>query len=242
MKMVLMLTVLLRYQSKITQMKKTFLTAFIVLAAVSVRSQDCKTCYYFDENATIETKTTLADGSLKESEMAKASRITSAGGQLNSFFTSVKYDKKGKPTEPQTAKIKCDKDGLRISFQMPVMDDGQQPKEMYLYYPNVMKVGQKLESEVEFVIKGKVKGKKMDVTFKITDRKVVGPARIATPMGNKDCIKISFDMDVKFKVLGIGMPMKLQVNEWYAPGFGIVKTEAYRDGKLEETSIITVKK
>lgn len=223
-------------------MKKRILTALLVLFIAFAKAQDCKTYYYFSENATIETRTILADGNLKEREVAKPTNVETKGNEITSVYSSTKYDKNGKAADPQIAKIKCDGNGLKISFQMPMMDDGMQPQEQYLFYPAGMKAGQQLESKVEFTINGKVKGKKMNVTFKIKDRKVVGSEKINTSMGMKDCMKIRFDLDVRFKVIGIGIPMKLEIHEWFAPGFGVVKTEAYKDGKLSETTTVTVTK
>lgn len=206
------------------------------------KAQDCKTCYYFSENTTVEARTILADGNLKEREVSQPASIEVKGNEITSVYSTTKYDKKGKAGNPQIAKIKCDGNGLKISFQMPIMDDGVQPQEQYLFYPAMMKVGQQLESKVEFAINGKVKGKKMNVTFKIKDRKVVASEKIKTPMGMKDCMKIRFDMDIKFKFIGLGIPIKLEIFEWFAPGFGVVKTEVYKGEKLEETTTVTVTK
>jgi len=223
-------------------MKTKKITALLLLIGAFAKAQDCKNYYYFSENTSIETKTVLTDGTFKEREVAKPTEVVVKGNEISSVYSSTKYDKNGKAGEPQIAKIKCDGSGLRISFQMPMMDDGVQPQEQFLFYPAAMKAGQQLESKVEFAINGKVKGKKMNVTFKIKDRKVVGPEKINTPMGMKDCMKIRFDLDVRFKIIGIGIPMKLEIHEWFAPGFGVVKTEAYKDGKLSETTTVTVTK
>ncbi len=39
---------------------------------------------------------------------------------------------------------------------------------------------------------------------------------------------------------GIGIPVNMVVNEWFVPGFGVVKTESYnKKGKLMGSTLLT---
>ncbi|RLD80340.1 MAG: hypothetical protein DRJ10_07545 [Bacteroidetes bacterium] len=77
--------------------------------------------------------------------------------------------------------------------------------------------------------------KMMTLTVNITNRKVEGFEKITTPAGTFDCVKISFDSDMKmiFKI-------KTSSVQWFAKDIGIVKSENYDEkGKLTGTSMIT---
>jgi hypothetical protein len=59
----------------------------------------------------------------------------------------------------------------------------------------------------------------------MTKRKVTGKESLTTPAGTWDCFTITYHSKMIFK-MGIGIPMNSDVTEWYAPGFGVVKTES----------------
>jgi len=69
----------------------------------------------------------------------------------------------------------------------------------------------------------------------IKNRKIEGKESITTPAGTWDCFKITYHSKVVVKI-GIGIPINANVTEWYASGFGVVKTEA-NGAKTEVTSI-----
>lgn len=93
---------------------------------------------------------------------------------------------------------------------------------------------------MEMHIEGKVNGKKTDVYFKVEDRKVWGEEKVNTPAGTYNAFKLSYNMDIRFKVMGMGIPMKVKVLEWYSPGVGVIKTESFnKNGQLEERSVLS---
>ena len=63
------------------------------------------------------------------------------------------------------------------------------------------------------------------MSVEITNRKVEGKESITTAAGTWDCFKISYHSKVLVKII-VGIPMNSNVTEWYAPGFGVVKTES----------------
>ena len=62
-----------------------------------------------------------------------------------------------------------------------------------------------------------------------------GKESITTPAGTWNTYKITYHNKVTMKI-GIGIPMNMDVTEWYAPGFGVVKTEA-SGNKMEITAV-----
>jgi len=95
----------------------------------------------------------------------------------------------------------------------------------YLGYPPNMKVGDALEDgEFDSDIKTQ-SGLGAHLEVNIKNRKVEGKESVTTPAGTWDCFKISYHSKIVVKI-GIGIPVNSDVTEWYAPGFGIVKSES----------------
>lgn len=64
--------------------------------------------------------------------------------------------------------------------------------------------------------------------------------KITTPAGSWDAYKITYNGLFRMQMAGIGIPMNMQVTEWFVPGFGVVKTETYsKNGKLMGSSLLT---
>jgi hypothetical protein len=79
-----------------------------------------------------------------------------------------------------------------------------------------------------------------DIDLYVRNRKAEAAESITTPAGTWNCIKISFEMEIVTRTAGIRIPIRITGNEWYAPGFGVVKSESFRkNGKLAGTSEIT---
>jgi hypothetical protein len=58
--------------------------------------------------------------------------------------------------------------------------------------------------------------------------------------GSWNRVRISFEMEMVSRAAGIPIRVRMKGNEWYAPGFGVVKTESFnKNGKLAGTSEIT---
>jgi hypothetical protein len=80
-------------------------------------------------------------------------------------------------------------------------------------------------------------GLKSTVSMVISDRKVAGKESVTTTAGTWDCLKITYNSKITIKTMGIGVPIKDEGTEWFAPGFGVVKTE----GKHGGTAITSIK-
>ncbi|RLD72009.1 MAG: hypothetical protein DRJ10_19000 [Bacteroidetes bacterium] len=75
----------------------------------------------------------------------------------------------------------------------------------------------------------------MTMTVNVTNRKVEGFEKITTPAGTFDCVKISFDSEMKmiFKI-------KTSSIQWFCKDIGVVKSENYnKKGKLDGSTMIT---
>jgi hypothetical protein len=101
----------------------------------------------------------------------------------------------------------------------------------FLNYPANLKEGQSLPDGA-FEMSGNANGMDMSLQYKVSDRKVAGKEKVTTAGGSWDCYKITYNMSLSMKMMGMNIPMEMVAAEWFAPGFGVVKTETSKDGKL----------
>ena len=121
--------------------------------------------------------------------------------------------------------------------QMEQMKTGEaKATDVYLEYPANMNVGDQLKDGQFNMDYESTSGLKSSIEISITERKIEGKETITTSAGTWECYKISAKNKIVSKIAGIGFPIKMDVIEWFAPGFGIVKTES-KTGKTEITSI-----
>ena len=105
----------------------------------------------------------------------------------------------------------------------------------YVEYPAMMKVGDNLkDASMEMTMDNK--GMQQTMSMTVTNRKVEGQEKITTPAGSWDCFKITNHTKVVTKVMGMGIPINMDLTEWYAPGFGVVKSQS-KYGGTEITAI-----
>lgn len=220
-------------------MKITFLTMLSMLASGGLQAQDCAGAFYFKEGQTVVYEKHDKNGKPAGRDVATVSNVKQDNGVSTARYSQVKYDAANKIKEEGYATVTCNASELRIGFQIP-QTNGSGSTEAYFSYPSDMRPGRELEAQLNMHVKGETKGKKMDVTFKIQNRRVLAEESVKTPAGIFKAFKIGYDMDVRFKVVGIGIPMKVKVLEWYSPGAGVVKTETFnKDGALEERSVLS---
>ena len=106
----------------------------------------------------------------------------------------------------------------------------------FLEYPATMKEGDALKDASFSMDFKSASGLSGHISIDMTNRKVAGKENVTTPAGTWDCYKITYHSKTVFK-MGIGIPMNADVTEWYAPGFGVVKTESGSGG----TEIVSIK-
>ena len=74
----------------------------------------------------------------------------------------------------------------------------------------------------------------------VRNRQAEAEESVTTPAGTWNCVRISFEMEMVSRTAGIPIRVRIKGTEWYAPGFGVVKTESFnKNGKLAGTSEIT---
>ena len=223
-------------------MKPLIALAFLFFSG-NIFSQDCSNYYYLQNNKTIEM--TISNKNGKESgkmtyvvsDSKKSGSITTA--TINSEFV----DAKGKSIAKATNDVKCENGVMQMNMKtfIPAVQQEQMKSgtasasDVYLEYPANMNVGDQLK-DGQFNMDYESSGLKSSIEISITERKVEGKETVTTPAGTWECYKITSENKIVSKISGIGIPIRMSVTEWYAPGFGVVKTES-KTGKTEITLI-----
>jgi hypothetical protein len=166
------------------------------------------------------------------------------GSSITAMINSEFVDAKGKTISKATNNVKCENGVMQMdmkTFIPPVQSEQMKTGEakaadVYLEYPSNMNVGDQLKDGQFNMDYESTSGLKSSIEISITERKVEGKESVTTPAGTWECYRISAKNKIISKTAGIGFPIKMDVVEWFAPGFGIVKTES-KTGKTEITSI-----
>ena len=224
-------------------MKIIFLLFFLSSTGI-LSAQDCSNYYYLQNNKTIEM--TILNKSGKESGKMTytVSDSKKSGNSLTATVNSEFVDAKGKTISKATNNVKCENGVMQMDMktfippaQMEQIKTGEaKATDVYLEYPANMNVGDKLKDGQFNMDYESARGLKSSIEISISERKVEGKETVTTPAGTWECFKISANNKIVSKIAGIGIPIKMDVTEWFAPGFGIVKTES-KTGKTEITSI-----
>lgn len=181
----------------------------------------------------------------------KINNVSKNDGAVSASFESVVVDKKGKNISVSKGQYKCadDKIYVDVSVSMPAgqmeayKDMEITADESFIEYPTSMQDGQQLPDAV-FKMSVSSKGSVFsNITYKQVNRNVTGKEKITTAAGSWDCWKITSESQFKATVgnSNFSMPINMISTEWFAPGFGIIKTEtANKRGKLMGYSVISM--
>jgi hypothetical protein len=221
---------------------KQFLLAYALLACFNSISQTCN-FYLLQNNKTIEISFKNKKGKDVGKQVYTVSNVSKSGSTTTGTVNSEFFDDKGKNISKATNNIKCINGVLMMDMKVFIPSPQQQQmgtaaasaSDVYLEYPSDMKEGDVLKDgdfSMDFKNSAGMSG---NVAVSITERKVLGKESVTTPAGTWECFKISSKNKITIKLI-VGIPVRADVIEWYAPGFGIVKTDA-NGATTEVTSI-----
>ena len=216
-----------------------------MLCSFSLHAQDCNGYYFLQNNKTIEMAILNKKGEQSAKQVYTVSNVDNAGSSTTADLQSEMFDKKGKSMAKGKAKIKCDGGVMMVDMKMSIptqpgtqnaVETDVKSDNIFIEYPNNMNVGDNLKNATMHMDMDN-NGMKQSIDMEVFDRKVEAKEKITTPAGSWDCYKISYKSKMKIKTMGIGMPMNIEGIEYFAPGFGIVKTQSKQGG----TEIVSIK-
>lgn len=221
-----------------------FLTG-TVLCSLGLFAQDCNGYYFLQNNKTIEMAILNKKGEQSAKQVYTVSNVSNAGSATTADLQSEMFDKKGKSMAKSNAKIKCEGGVMMVDMKMSIptqpgtqnaVESDVKADNIFIEYPNNMNVGDNLKNATMHMDMDN-NGMKQSIDMEVFDRKVEAKEKITTPAGSWDCYKISYKSKMRIKTMGIGMPMNVEGVEYFAPGFGIVKTQSKQGG----TEIVAIR-
>lgn len=220
------------------------LSAVFIFLTGDLFSQDCSNYYFLQNNKTIEMTITNNKGKESGKMTYVVSDSKKNGTSITATINSEFVDANGKSISKATNNVKCVNGVMQMDMktfippvQMEQMKTGAATAtDVYLEYPANMNVGDQLKDGQFNMDYESTNGLKSSIEISITDRKVEGKETITTSAGTWECYRISAKNRIVSKIAGTGIPIKMDVIEWFAPGVGIIKTES-KTGKTEITSI-----
>jgi hypothetical protein len=223
-------------------MKKIFLL-ICVFIALKTFSQDCNNYYFLQSKKTVEMTIYDKKGDVSGRLVYTISDVTNSDGYTTASVRSEMFDKKGKTIAKGNSVMKCNAGVMMINMKMimPVPQTEQysqasvKAQDFFIEYPVNMSKGDPLkDGNLSMDIDNN--GIPQSLTMVIFDRKVEDKEKVTTPAGSWDSYKISYKTKMTIKMMGAGIPVTMEGTEWYAPGFGVVKTQS-KHGATELTSI-----
>ena len=224
---------------------KLLLILGAIICSVETYAQDCNGYYFLQNNKTIEMAILNKKGEQSAKQIYTVSNVENSGNSSTADLQTEMIDKKGKTITKSKAKIKCDGGVMMVDMKMNLPQQQGMPAgnevdakadDIYMEYPKNMNVGDNLKNATMHMDIDN-NGMKQSVDMEVFDRKVEGKEKITTPAGSWDCYKISYKSKMRIKTMGIGVPMNIEGIEYFAPGFGVVKTESKHGG----TEIVSIK-
>lgn len=217
-------------------MKQILLTLTLFFATTTF-AQNCMNYYLLQNNKTIEMTIYNKKGDPTGKQVYSVSGLSTSGGATTATIKSEMFDKKGKTIATSTNNIKCSGGVMMMNMKMMLPQQQQEQlgkteataESVYVEYPANMNVGDNLK-DASFSMDATMNGMQQNWTMNITDRKVEGKEKITTTAGSWDCYKISYKARMAIKTLGIGIPINMSGTEWFAPGFGVVKSQSNYGG------------
>lgn len=226
-------------------MKLTCLPAILAcVITINGYSQDCKSYYFLQNNKTIEMSIYNKKGEENGKQVYTVSDVQHSGSSVTATLNTEMFDKKGKTIAKGKGIIQCNSGAMMVDLKMnlPAAQQEQfnsadaKADNIYMEYPPSMKVGDQLK-DATMNVEIDNKGMKQSVNMVVSERKVMAQEKVTTTAGSWDCYKITYKSRMSIKTMGIGIPVTLEGTEWFAPSFGVVKTESKHGG----TAITAIK-
>jgi len=178
------------------------------------------------------------------------SNVSKTGSAVTAKFESEMTDKRGKSLSKSSGVYKCDGGTLFVDASVVISpeqmtaykDMDVKAEQAFIEYPSTFKEDQALK-DAHFKMTIRKNGELFaTITYDATNRVVKGKETITTAAGTWECWRISSDTKVRQEISGIGIPITFRTNEWFAPGFGVVKTESSKGARTMGSTVITAVK
>jgi hypothetical protein len=215
-------------------MRLSIITAVWLLATIGAEAQNCQNYLLLQNNKRVEMTVYNRKGKEDGKQVWQVSQLKKSGSTTTATVSSEFFDGKGKSINKATNEVQCTGNALKMNMKMMLSE--AQLKQMksatvnatgqYIDYPATLKEGDQLPDgnmTLNYTMDG---GLNASVELSVTERKVGRKESVTSPAGNWDCFMITSVQKIVSKIGGMGIPIKMEVTEWYAPGVGVIKTQS----------------
>lgn len=236
----------MKYILKLQQKGYSLFFVLMLISITIVHAQDCKKYYYMMNNAEIQMTLYDKKDAISGIQNWKITNVIKSATGYSSRATFNFTNGKGEEITKGSGTYKCEGGKLMADVHMFLPQEEMQKTSMgnatlnnaYVEYPSVLSQGMQLPDAV-FDIDVNTSSIPSTAHYEMRNRKVVGREKVSSDAGSWDAYKITYDTEIKIKMIGIGIPMKMQMTEWFVPNFGIVKSETYKKGKKLGSALLT---
>lgn len=216
---------------------KNILSIIAILLSFGTASfaQNCKNYLLLQNNKKLEVTIYNKKGKENGKQVWNISDVKSQGNATTATVKSEFFNKNGKSLNQAVNQIKCTGGMLQMNMKMMLNEDqvkswGEKAEVKatgeFLDYPATLHEGDHLpDGNLKMDIKTE-QGMNVSVELEVTNRLVNGKESVTSPAGTWECFKIASNQKIISRIAGIGIPIKMDVTEWFAPGVGVIKTES----------------
>ena len=209
-----------------------FVLPFLLLCK-NADAQSCASFYLLQNNKTIQVAVYSNKGNANGTILYKSSVQPAKGNSITATLHTTLLDKEGKPLNKGVSNVKCSSGTLLMDMNLflPQQQTEQfnrahaKVKNAFLEYPAVLQTGDHLKDGA-FNMEIDNNGVKQILKMQILNREVTGAEKVSTKAGVWDCMTITYQVKLNIQTGPINIPLNFDATEWFAPGFGIVKTES----------------
>ncbi len=214
--------------------------------ADNVPAGNCGSLIFFQKGAIVQGATYDSTGKEIGKQTTTITDVKEQGGEL---VSNIKLDMSSSfGNHSMNAEYKCNGNSFYMDLKTTMSNftalKGATIESSSLQFPIQLSVGQNLP-DASVSISMDRGSMKMKTTSTHTDRKVEKIEKVTTPAGTWTCFKVTSTIKVTTDMGSMGKrsaPSQKMI-AWFAPDFGIVKTEMYSNDKLATRSlVISVKK
>ncbi len=219
--------------NRLFPVKKIWLPLAFLFTCCDVNAQQCGSFYLLQQNKTITFAAYNKKGNANGKIIYKISAQVVKGNSITATVQTNLLNKEGKSVNKGTSNVKCTAGMLMMDMNLflPQQQTEQfnkpqaKVKNAFLEYPPGIKPGSTLKDGA-FTMEIDNNGLKQTLKMQLFNRRATGEEKITTSAGSWDCIIIHYEVKLNIQTGPIAIPLNFEATEWYAPGFGIVKTES----------------
>lgn len=212
-------------------MKSFFTILIVTCSGLTATAQKCDQFYLLQNGKSVTMTSYGRKDKMTGTVVYKVSDVKKTTEGLTAKINTQVFDDKQEGISTGEAQIFCN--GGQYKMDLRMMLEQRQLKQMKNYnanvdffvdYPAAMKVGDVLK-DATFTLESKNKdGLNPDLEMTIEERTVLANESVTTTAGTWDCFKIKAHITIKTIIGGISIPFSTDITEWFAPGFGIIKS------------------